>query len=521
MPSVRLAISDDRLSASVVIEPGSPADQLTPEAVNALMDERGIAPTLRTDFAHALAALSPATLEEPAKIEVARGKAPVHARDGTLELDANLHAPPTAHTSGAAHEPGADNPPQDDDAPRAHSHYDRSAFRASTVKSGTKIGVILEPTIGEDGVDVTGRALAAKQGRPCKPLTDETVEITARGEVFARADGIVEHSGNLLRVRKLLEVDNYVDFSTGNIDFPGDVRVSKGVRDCFTVRAGGSLDVADLVEAATLHVALDARLDRGMAARDKGSITVGRDLSAKYLSNVEGFVARDARIHKELTACKLAIGRDLIAPTASVVAGELWVGRSGEVGQLGSDAGPAAVILGRSAELDKLMREAMEILPLVQQRATKARERLEQLQRATAKLTARQAEELTELEFNLATYQGQVGPVTAALGRVLRVTDRLGRGRLIVHRKITAGTTLWIGNVAAEFRADVKGPIALGLDARGEPILFNPRDEAHRDDANETAPTPISAQPLTRYAKLLPATRFADLDQARSLSKAA
>jgi hypothetical protein len=511
MPSARLIISDDRLTASLLVEPGTPADQLTPEAVHALMDERGIAPAQRLNFAPELANLAPATLAEPARALVAQGKAPVHARDGTLELDANLHKPTQHHHDAET--------PQSQSESQAQSHYDRSAFRASTVKSGTKIGVILEPTIGEDGVDVTGRALAAKQGRPCKPLTDDTVEITARGEVFARADGIVEHSGNLLRVRKLLEVDNFVDFSTGNIDFPGDVRVAKGVRDCFTVRAGGSLDVGDLVEAATLHAALDARLERGMAARDKGSITVGRDLSAKYLSNVEGVVARDARIHKELTACRLIVGRDLIAPTAVVVAGELWIGRSGEVGQLGSDAGPAAVILGRGAELDTLMREAMDLLPLVQQRAVRARERLEQLQRATAKLTPQQAEELTELEFNLSTYQRQVGPVTSALGRVLRLTERLGRGRLIVHRKVTAGTTVWIGNVAAEFRAEVKGPIALGLDARGEPIVFNPRDESARPDHAEQK-APASAQPLTRHAKLLPATRFADLEQARTLAAA-
>ena len=54
------------------------------------------------------------------------------------------------------------------------------------------------------------------------------------------------------KVSNTLEIDQNVDFSTGNIDFPGNVIVHRSVKDCFTVKARDDIEVRGLIEAATL-----------------------------------------------------------------------------------------------------------------------------------------------------------------------------------------------------------------------------------------------------------------------------
>lgn len=61
--------------------------------------------------------------------------------------------------------------------------------------------------------------------------------------LIATMDGHLEYSNGAFYVRPVLEIRGDVDYSTGNIDFIGDVQIAGDVRENFSVRATGSITV--------------------------------------------------------------------------------------------------------------------------------------------------------------------------------------------------------------------------------------------------------------------------------------
>lgn len=459
---VRVNISQDGLKATLSIDAGLDPADVTAELVASRLTDRGIAlrPERELAIAEALEAYAAAPNQ---KLEwvIAEGSPPRHGKDGWVEF---VQAPgmskeAAGHTSG-------------DDPDEAIDHYNRTAF--FIVEPGTKLGTLHPPTSGVDGVDVTGRVLAAKNGKPFNLRTDDSVRIGEHGALIATRGGLVEFSGSLLKIVNELHIPGYVDFSTGNVYFPGDVTVDKGVRDCFVVDVGGNLRIRELVEAATIRAVGNCRLDRGMAAREKGTLQVGGTIEANYLDNVRCRVGGDLVIHRELHNCQVVVGGEVRSPSCKVVGGSLVVARQCEVAQVGADAGAVTeVVLGRHLELETLARQALATMPALAEQRQRAMRELDQVKRAVTKLTASQAEQLCRLQTTIAELGAKLNPILDAIDRLCGAIRECVNPTLVVQRMLCAGAKLYIGGFVAEIDQDVKGPLRVSMSAQGEPILVD------------------------------------------------
>lgn len=492
--NVLVTIAPDGRSATLAIEPGVDPTMLNEQVLCGLIATRDVVVTAETKR-RVVALLESFTEhpDEPAEAVVAEGTAPVHGRDGWFGLDpAVLPSPKRGGDASADDE-------SDDEGQGSEKidYYAKSAF--AVVRGGQRIGVLHPPEPGVDGADVRGRVLAARQGKALKLKTDESVTLQPDGAVLANHGGLVEHDESSVKVLRELLVPKGVDFHTGNIDFPGDVVIRKGVRDCFTVRADGDLTVHDLVEAATLVAGHDATLTGGMAAREKGTLRVGRDLHAKYLDNVECSVARDLTVDRELANSTTEVGRAMDSPRCSVIGGSLVVTQACHVAQTGSEAGvPTEIVLGKIAELEELAKQAMELMPRLEARSAKAQEELDQLKANITKLTPTQAERMTELEFEVGRGISPMQPLIDAMTELRELVHSHSTVELTIERVMYAGTTIWLGVYRAEVQEAIKGPLRITLDARGQPLIT--------DLTNE------SVTPLTKLARVIKNDRFVDLD---------
>lgn len=460
---VRLTLAADNSAAIVFIGSGAPPESVSVMALTALVEERGLAKT--AELTEALSAVAGAYAAAPNvdfEQTIAHGTPPVHGVDGRLELDERFDP---AHRAAPA------QPQPDAPAPTGRvDHHSRSAI--VSVRRGDVIGHLLPPIIGREGIDVFGRALNPRDARPLKLISDETVLVAPDGTITAVADGMLVHQGNTLRISPKLTVPEYVDFSTGNVDFPGDVVINRGVRDCFSVHSGRTLLVRGLVEAAELVCELDMMLEGGMAGRQKGTLRSKRDASALYLEQVNGRIGRDLNIGKEATHSHLSVGRAIVAPSAALIGGDICVAGHAEVAQLGSDASAATKLaIGHLPEVDGKLRATSDLLHRVQAKRDAAAETLKQLQHASGKLTAQQAEELTEREFELSNLDQQIAKLKAAIGSLLTVLETAGESSLTVHADIWPGVKLWIGDYLCEPRQAIRGPLKVILSAHGEPQL--------------------------------------------------
>lgn len=493
---MRVEIADDRMSAMLVIEADGIPGPLDGPYADSLITSREIPLTReRSALARQLLERYAAEPNRAHRLQIASGMEPVHGLGTRLELLPEFDPDAPAH-----HE--AVQPPTDA-APRRVDHHARSNLHA--VRAGEVVGRLHPPKPGTDGVDVFGRVVKAKSPRNPPISIEDSISIGPDGTLTANISGLLESRDRRLRISDTLSIHGPVDFSVGNIEFPGHVALDGGVRDDFVVHAGGDARVRDLVEAAEVHAGRDLQLEIGMSARGKGSLRAGRDLHAKYLADVRAVVVRDAHIQKDISNCELRIGRDLRAAACTLMRGELWVGRTCELAHAGTEAHVhTTIVLGKFESLEQAARQALQLAPDVLAQHERSRTALSTMQRATAKLTPRQAEELTELQFQCSKDESTLRQLERGVRTIATQMSKFARAELVVNGVIHPGVRVWIGGYCVEFHQAIRGPIRVALDEHGGPLCVDTSiNEKHH---------------LASFARVRADPRFLDIEhEARNL----
>jgi hypothetical protein len=473
-PSLRLELGHARLSATLIIGPDAPTSELSESLVVAFLEERGLAPDPdRLPRIRQLLAEQAAAPAAPHSCIVAEGFPPKDGVDGRFEFDPALseHTPPPPST--------------DADAPAHTDHY--ASRIGMTVREGAVLGRVIPPVDGFDGFDVFGNCLAARPARPSPIKHDDTIELASDGRMLAKVGGIIATTPGTIRVNPTLEINGNVDFSTGSVDFPGDVLVQGSVRDCFTVKAGRDLTVNQLVDGATLAAARDCTLRHGMASKDRHTLNVGRNLVAKYLSGVECHVGGCATIESDVSHSILHIKGQLSSPTCSVVHGELNAGVGCDVAELGSTAGvETSVIVASEDRSAAYVERAEHLLHLVQTRLDRTNERLKDLRSVHGRMTSSQADALTELSFEAEHLETANSRLNQSVARLRNLRDGTLNIGVTVRTAVHPGTRISIACWKVTFREPVPGPVRLWLNPSGALEFTNP-------DTSQVLPTPTGA----------------------------
>lgn len=155
-----------------------------------------------------------------------------------------------------------------------------------SVHKGQKLCEITQPTPGVNGRNVVGTLLRAIDGKPAKLNRGKNVYPADDNlSLYSDIDGQVMYIEGKLSVFATYEIPADVDNSTGNINFIGNVTIRGNVLSGFVVDAGGNVEVAGVVEGATIKAAGNIILRRGMTGNGKGTLISGGDIVAKYIEN--------------------------------------------------------------------------------------------------------------------------------------------------------------------------------------------------------------------------------------------
>ena len=433
----QIDVTDDASEARLHVPGAFARDQVTLGLLKTLVKERGVEYTKDVEMAlhEAIDQLPPDG--EDAKFVIARATEPMDGQDGYIQW--------------LVEEP--------DEQPPELSFYHRSPY--VMVEMNDVVGQWHEPTPGEDGRDVTGETRPAKPGKavPWK-VNEDTVLVDGRGQLVAQLDGMLVRADGKVYVTKVMNVNGAVDFSTGHIDFDGDVCVAGAVRDLFEVRATGSVEVGGLIEAATIHADGDLVACGGIAAREQGHIQIGGNLFARHLNAVQGHVSGMLRAEREILHCQLTVGGDVNVPNGAIIGGDLTIGGRVDVATIGS-AGEMRthLILGSAPNLEHQRAKLDQLIKNATERRDQYQSEMDALMATSQKLSAADRERQTELMFEIQ----QVEQLLQKMHGGRKQVDRaLAHNRVIeinAAKMIYPGVRLQLGANIYRFVVELRGPV--------------------------------------------------------------
>ncbi|RJP81642.1 MAG: DUF342 domain-containing protein [Candidatus Zixiibacteriota bacterium] len=156
------------------------------------------------------------------------------------------------------------------------------------VQKDVVLARLCPPTLGVPGTNVLGAEIPAQPGAPAvirsgrnTTFADETMT-----ELRATVTGSVSRApGGAVHVEHTLIVPGDVDYSSGNIDFPGDVIIRGDVKGGFRVCAGGKVEVRGVVEDAIIEAKGDVLVKGGFEGTGRGLIRAGGAVHLKFVEN--------------------------------------------------------------------------------------------------------------------------------------------------------------------------------------------------------------------------------------------
>ena len=315
-----------------------------------------------------MGAIQKAIAEGGDKIPIAHGRAPTNGVDGKFE---NLV------------------PSAKERSPRLDEHGladFRELGEILVVHTGDPLMRRIPATEGEAGLSLSGKPVAAKPGKSvnfAKKLEGTGFDAADPNLLIAATDGCPVLRKDGVEVEAIYTVED-VDLHTGNIDFPGTVKVKGTVQTGMTVKAGGNIHINDTVEGATLIAGGDVVVKGGIVglaprAGDKvhpftveckGSCTANFVQNAR-ISAGNGIFIRDSSMQSELTAAHQIIVGDNNSRKGHLVGGTARAMMLVKAQVIGSPAraktiviaGPdqamqerlAAIAAERDAAINKLM----------------------------------------------------------------------------------------------------------------------------------------------------------------------
>ncbi len=443
---ITVQIASDRLTASVLIPAGYDRSLVSTEALSELAHAAGVvidAPELAR-----LEAICVAYQDDPSEVDAVFAEAALPESCGEPACVWDERFDPAIEPAVEAAD-GVD-------------HYITNSLRL--VRAGDVVATIHELQDEREGRDVLGNTIPVPR---CK---DGSIEFDPAsfssgidGTRVALLDGVLRCGNGTYAIDEVLEVRGNVDFHTGNIDTQGSVLVSGDVKDRFTVTAAKNIEVRGLVEAASLVAGGDALLHKGMTGREIGALRVAGNLEVGFLGETTAEVLGNVLVRREIMACTVTIGGDLIGPRSAIIGGSVSVGGSIDIGKLGSPSEPPTLLrVGCLLMLEAELKEAKHHAHKLERTLTSLIAEEEKLKAMPADMSTQLTErrKAVELQRTEATLH-----LTAAIDHITELEDQQAsrvRVDLVVRTAIYPRVTIETESYSVTVPVPIKGPVAFG-----------------------------------------------------------
>ncbi|MGE5544332.1 MAG: FapA family protein, partial [Bacillota bacterium] len=308
------------------------------------------------------------------------------------------------------------------------------------------------PIPGVPGVTVTGRSIAPRAGRNLPlPRGKNTVPNDDNTELRAAIDGHVMIVDGKVTVHTVLEISGNVDYSTGNIDYIGNVRIRGNITAGFTVKAGGDIEVNGVIEGATVIAQGNIVVKNGIAGGHKGMVQAGGSLFARFVENARVEVGGDVVVAEAIIQSVVSANNCIRVEgrKAVIVGGTLQAGEEISARVIGSALSPQTVL---EVGLNPRLREEKKLIYQEYQDKKKSFENINQYLQAYQKtgispenLTSKRKLALAQMLSDYKTLQKELEELLKRKQEIDNELNRLQGGRVKAADMVYPGVQITIG----------------------------------------------------------------------------
>lgn len=187
--------------------------------------------------------------------------------------------------------------------------------------------------------------------------------------IVAGVTGHVVKTGSAINVYETHVIPGDVDYSTGNVHYPGSLEIGGSIRSGFKVEVDGNLMVKRDIEDAQIECGGNLVVKGGIIGKMKNVINVAGDVEARFVNNHHVRALGDIRIQDECVNAKLECGGNVFVWKKGVlIGGEAFVFNRLDARVLGSESGAYTdvyfgldtVFAKALAEMSKVKKDLLE-----------------------------------------------------------------------------------------------------------------------------------------------------------------
>jgi len=331
-----------------------------------------------------------------------------------------------------------------------------------TVQKGDLIGHISPAKDAKAGTDVTGEEVAG-HGIPSTLTLDSTLQRNAEtNEVTANASGVVVVQDDTLTIQPRSCVTGSVCIETGDIKISGHLFIEDRINDGMACTAKGSITVGGAIEAARVYAGGGLYVRKGIIGRRTGLVQSDGAIIAKYMTDANTVCQRDLIVSAQLMNSYTCVGGLVFATTASIIGGATYARLGIHVATLGSSANvPTKIVVGVNARDVRRIAE-------IDRRSLKIQDVIKRIRFAIDSVSAK-GDQSTDQQTSLA--RELETKIQASEGLLLQ--DQIRREECVANIQsdepsfveisdiIFPKVTIQIGDRATSINEEIKGPVRI------------------------------------------------------------
>ncbi|MBP8819551.1 MAG: DUF342 domain-containing protein [Syntrophomonadaceae bacterium] len=283
---LNIVMSPDRMQAHLTITSQANSD-IDEEYILNQLQEVGICFGINNQ------AVREALLNPGMEVEVARGRYAIDGRDAHIDY---LYQKPDI------------KPVLCDDG--TVDYYDLGYI--VPIQAGDIIARRQPAVPGQPGMDVTGQAITARDGRNLRFKVGKGV-IVNNDYALAEFDGALSWCNDTILVTRVLIIPGDVDFSVGNISFMGKVLIQGSIKEGFIVEADEDIEVRGGIDNAQVVSRRGSiSVHKGVIGSKTCCLTAGKNIAAKFAQEATLEAGQNVYINEYILRCQIKAGDSVL-----------------------------------------------------------------------------------------------------------------------------------------------------------------------------------------------------------------